>query len=166
MPLKLPEYEFRDPDLLETALTHRSSGSRNNERLEFLGDAILGFLITEILYQAYPEQPEGVLTRLRANLVKRETLAQLARQLDLGNFIRLGPGEKKSGGWRRDSILANTLESLIGAIYLDSGMEASSEFIRSVYSKSLQDLDIDNPGKDSKTVLQELLQAKKLPLPV
>jgi len=162
----LPDYEFRDPVLLETALTHRSTGGRNNERLEFLGDAVLGFLITEILYRTYPDQPEGVLTRLRANLVKRETLARLAREIDLGGSIRLGPGEKKSGGWRRDSILANTLESIIGAIYLDAGMEACRKFTTNLYSRSLRELDTDKPGKDPKTVLQEMLQAKRLPLPV
>lgn len=161
----LAGYRFNDPELLEQALTHRSAGKGNNERLEFLGDAILGFVIAEILYRTYPEAPEGVLTRLRANLVRRETLAKLARKLDLGSLVRLGPGERKSGGWRRDSILANTLESIIGGIYLDAGIEASNGFILMLYADLLAGLNIASIGKDPKTVLQEWLQSRKLPLP-
>lgn len=163
---ELAGYAFNDPELLEQALTHRSSGKINNERLEFLGDSILGFVITEVLYRTYPDAPEGVLTRLRANLVKRETLAKLARKLDLGSLVRLGPGERKSGGWRRDSILANTLESIIGGIYLDAGMDACSGFILLLYQDMLSELDIASISKDPKTVLQEWLQSRKLPLPV
>jgi ribonuclease III len=166
LPLSLPGYTFQNTELLETALTHRSTGKNNNERLEFLGDSILGFVITEKLYQLFPNEPEGVLTRLRANLVNKETLAGLARQLDLGAAVKLGPGERKSGGWRRDSILSNTLESVIGAIYLDAGMTASKQFILSLYQELLANLDADNIGKDPKTVLQEILQAKKLPVPL
>jgi len=164
-PLILPGYTFENIHLLETALTHRSAGKKHNERLEFLGDSILGFVITEVLYRQFPDEPEGVLTRLRANLVNREALARLARRLDIGSHISLGPGERKSGGWRRNSILANTLESVIGAIYLDSGMPACRQFILDVYSDLLTDLDTGNIGKDPKTVLQELLQSKRLPVP-
>ena len=164
--LNLPEYTFQNIDLLETALTHRSAGRNNNERLEFLGDSVLGFVITEILYQTFPAEPEGILTRLRANLVKKETLAKLASQLDIGSHIRLGPGEMKSGGWRRESILANTLESIIGAIYLDSDLIGCRRFILSLYQDLLAGLDVSDTSKDPKTILQEWLQSRKLPLPV
>lgn len=162
----LPEYTFRNNDLLETALTHRSAGKENNERLEYLGDSALGFAITEYLFLKFPAAQEGALTRLRANLVKRETLARLARQLDLGSHIKLGPGERKSGGWRRDSILANALESIIGAIYLDSDLAACKRFILTVYGDTLDQLSLAELSKDPKTVLQELLQARKMPLPI
>lgn len=141
-------------------------GSDNNERLEFLGDAILGFIITERLFEIFPGEPEGVLTRLRANMVRKDTLAILARDIELGSAIKLGPGEKKSGGWRRDSILANTMESIIGAIYLDSDIDHCRKFVLNLYRKLLLDLDAGDIGKDPKTILQELLQAKGLPLPV
>lgn len=166
MSLNLPEYTFRNNDLLETALTHRSAGRDNNERLEYLGDSALGFIITEYLFLEFPSAQEGALTRLRANLVKRETLARLARELDLGSHIRLGPGERKSGGWRRDSILANALESIIGAIYLDSDLAECKRFIMAIYRETLDELDLAGLEKDPKTVLQELLQARKMPLPV
>lgn len=159
-------YTFINEDLLEQALTHRSAGKLNNERLEFLGDAILGFIIAEYLYRTFPEAPEGVLTRLRANLVRRETLAGLSRQLDLGSMVKLGPGERKSGGWRRDSILANTLESIIGGIYLDAGVGACSDFILLLYKDLLSGLDTASLDKDPKTVLQEWLQSRKMPLPI
>jgi ribonuclease-3 len=162
----LAGYTFSNTDLLEQALTHRSAGRVNNERLEFLGDSILGFVITEKLYVSFPDAPEGVLTRLRANLVKRETLARLARGLELGALVHLGPGERKSGGWRRDSILANTLESIIGAIYLDSGFEQCSRFILTLYQDLLNEQTMQSTAKDPKTVLQEWLQSRKLPLPV
>jgi ribonuclease-3 len=166
LPPELRGYSFRNTGLLKTALTHRSAGPHHNERLEFLGDSILGFVITEFLYQTYPDEPEGKLTRLRASLVKKETLAALARTLDIGSHVLLGPGEKKSGGWRRDSILANTLESIIGAIYLDSDLAGCRRFIMALYEDLLTGLDVSDTGKDPKTVLQELLQARKLPLPV
>jgi ribonuclease-3 len=162
----LAGYTFKNTELFEQALTHRSAGRFNNERLEFLGDSILGFVITETLYHRYPDAAEGVLTRLRANLVRRETLAALARKLELGPLIRLGAGERKSGGWRRDSILANTLESIIGAIYLDDGPQACSRFILALFDDHLSQLDTTRTGKDPKTVLQEWLQSRKLPLPV
>ncbi len=160
------DYQFSNTDLLDTALTHRSAGKNNNERLEFLGDAILGFVITEQLYLAYPEEPEGVLTRMRANLVNKESLAKLSRTLEIGEQLRLGPGERKTGGCQRDSILANTLEAIIGAVYLDSDFSQCKKIILSIYRELLNGLDLDNIGKDPKTVLQELLQSKKMSLPV
>ena len=122
-------YHFKNIDLLQLALTHRSADSCNNERLEYLGDAILGFVIAEALYLKFEVGQEGALTRKRASLVKKNTLACLARDLELGQFLRLGIGERKSGGWRRDSILSNTLEAIIGAIYLDSDFETPSRSI-------------------------------------
>jgi ribonuclease-3 len=160
------DYTFNNKGLLETALTHRSLGQYNYERLEFLGDSILGFVITENLFLTFPKEPEGILTILRANLVNKESLAKLARELDLGEHIRLGPGERKSGGWRRDSILANTLEAIIGAVYLDSDFTQCKHFILSLYKQMLDELDIGNIVKDPKTVLQEILQSRKMSLPV
>ena len=159
-------YEFTDSRLLETALTHRSSAGENNERLEFLGDAILAFVIAEHLYLRFPGASEGVLTRLRASIVRRETLAGVARELNLGEHIRLGGGERKSGGWRRDSILANTLESLIGAVYLDGGMDRCRALVLRVLGTRLDGLSATEPEKDPKTSLQEFLQARRRPLPV
>ncbi len=158
-------YTFKNGALLETALTHRSAEGSNNERLEYLGDAILNFVIAEALYQALPRAPEGVLTRLRASLVKRETLADIGRELELGHVIRLGGGEKKSGGWRRDSILANTVEALLGAIYLDSDLPVCRAAILRVFSSRLASLPDQDQAKDPKTTLQEFLQARHLPLP-
>lgn len=158
-------YTFKNSALLDTALTHRSAGGANNERLEYLGDAILNFAIADALYHALPRAPEGVLTRLRASLVKRETLADLARELHLGSVIRLGEGERKSGGWRRDSILANTVEALLGAIYLDSDLPACRAAILRIFATRLSNLPDASPGKDPKTTLQEMLQARRLPLP-
>lgn len=163
---KVLDYVFKDKALLETALTHRSCSINNNERLEFLGDAILGFIIAEHLYHQLPDAPEGVLTRLRANLVKRETLAGLARSIDIGSLIKFGQGEKKSGGWRRDSILANTLEAVIGAVYLDAGINTCNKFILNLFQDLFNNLKPDQTEKDPKTTLQEILQEKKLPLPV
>ena len=158
-------YSFSDKKLLELALTHRSANSGNNERLEYLGDAILGFLVADVLFTELPDVAEGVLTRKRASLVKKESLANLARKLELGEFIRLGAGERKSAGWRRDSILSNTLEALIGAIYLDGGIDNCRNFVTGIYSELLASPDLRESTKDSKTELQEYLQARKLPLP-
>ena len=130
-------YKFEDDALLETALTHRSMGRGNNERLEYLGDAALGFIIADSIFQKFPQATEGELTRLRASLVKGETLAKLGRDLGLGDYIKLGPGEMKSGGWRRDSILANTLEAIIGAIYLDADMEVCGKCVIALYQQLL-----------------------------
>ncbi|MCS3902619.1 ribonuclease-3 [Methylohalomonas lacus] len=159
-------HDFNDAELLKTALTHRSVGAANNERLEYLGDAILGFVIAEALYQQFPQASEGSLTRLRAALVKRETLARLGRQQELGDLIQLGSGELKSGGWRRDSILANAMEAIIGAIYMDAGIEICRQRILDLYSQLLSEVSPEKAGKDPKTMLQEYLQARHLPLPI
>ncbi len=158
-------YQFRDAILLETALTHSSTGKANNERLEYLGDAMLGFIIAEALFLKFPQLSEGHLTRLRASLVRRETLAQLAREIDLGDFLRLGAGELKNEGWRRDSTLANALEALIGALYLDSDVGTCRAFVVNLYADLFENIAPDMPAKDPKTALQELLQAKKMALP-
>lgn len=165
-PIPALGHEFGDSRLLETALTHRSSVGRNNERLEYLGDAVLAFVIAEVLYRRFPEASEGVLTRMRAALVRRETLAALARELQLGEHIRLGAGELKSGGWRRDSILANTLESIFGAVYLDAGLDQCRALILRLFADRIDGLAPGEPSKDPKTSLQELLQAQRRPLPV
>lgn len=158
-------YSFRDPELLLLALTHRSFAGRNNERLEFLGDAILNFIAGEALFQRFPQAREGQLSRLRARLVKGETLAILARGFELGEFLRLGSGELKSGGFRRESILADALEALIGAIYLDAGMQAARERVLAWLSSEINDLTLVDTNKDPKTRLQEFLQSRGGELP-
>ncbi|MDM8548211.1 ribonuclease III [Candidatus Venteria ishoeyi] len=158
-------YRFTDPSLLYTALTHRSAGMPNNERLEFLGDSILGYLVAEYLFERFPNAKEGELTRLRSSLVKGETLAGIARDLELGGLLRLGEGEMKSGGWRRSSILADALEALIAAVYLDGGMDACKTMLLKLFEPRFQQLSLKNLNKDAKTRLQEYLQAKKKPLP-
>ncbi|MEE8429311.1 MAG: ribonuclease III [Gammaproteobacteria bacterium] len=158
-------YEFEDRELLEVALTHRSASSRNNERLEFLGDAILGSVIAEQLYRRFPDAAEGELSRLRATLVRKETLAEVARSLELGDFLRLGSGEKKSGGSRRDSILADALESIVAAIYLDRGIELCHGFILTIYDERMINLSKEEVLKDPKTRLQEYMQANRMELP-
>ncbi|MFT4581778.1 MAG: ribonuclease-3 [Gammaproteobacteria bacterium] len=158
-------YSFVQPDLERLALTHRSSARVNNERLEFLGDAVLGQVIADYLYREFPDADEGQLTRIRATLVNKHTLADIARSIDLGKQIVLGEGELKSGGWRRDSILANTLEALIGAIYLDGGLGACTEQISTWFAWVLRDIDPSTNRKDAKTRLQEYLQARGNPLP-
>lgn len=159
-------YEFNERSLLETALTHRSAGDSNNERLEFLGDAILGAIIAQELYARFPGGDEGQLTRLRSSLVKKETLANLARELDLGSFLKLGEGELKTGGWRRASILENTLESIIGAVYLDSNFDRCQLFVLNIFKNLLASTSLDDIQKDPKTKLQEYLQSRKMPVPV
>ena len=163
---KIIEYTFNDASLLNTALTHRSSASDNNERLEFLGDSVLGLVISTELYKRFPEIDEGVLSRLRASLVKGETLAELAKEIHLGEYIQLGGGELKSGGFRRASILADAFEAVIGAIYLDGGIQAATTFILSKYQARLNNVNPAEASKDPKTRLQEYLQARSLPLPV
>jgi len=160
------EYQFSDVTLLTLALTHRSKGSTNNERLEFLGDAILGFVVADLLYLQFDSVPEGHLSRFRASLVKKETLAELAREFSLGDFLLLGSGELKSGGFRRDSILADGMEAIIGAIYLDSGLDSARRLIEKCLAPRLAGLSAENELKDPKTRLQELLQARHFPLPV
>lgn len=159
-------YRFRDRELLERALTHRSvAGKRNNERLEFLGDAVLGMVIADFLFRAETGLAEGDLSRLRASLVNGEALAEAGHALDLGDALRLGAGELKSGGFRRRSVLGDAFEAIIGAIYLDSGLDAAREFIHRVLADALQNLPDPSQLKDAKTRLQELLQERGLGLP-
>ncbi len=158
-------YEFRDEALFDLALTHRSCGAINNERLEFLGDSILNFVVGESLFERFPEAKEGQLSRIRAQMVKGETLAEIAREFDLGPCLNLGEGEMKSGGFRRDSILADAVEAIIGAIHRDSGMPAAKERVLTWYKSRLDSLQLETNRKDPKTELQEYLQAKKEALP-
>ena len=158
-------YRFTNEDLLEQALTHRSAGGFNNERLEFLGDAILGFVIANELFVHFKDASEGQLSRLRASLVKRDTLAKLARQFALGDYLKLGPGELRSGGQARASILADALEAILAAIYLDSDYATTRQVILNIFESNLESLDLDAQQKDPKTRLQELLQARKIALP-
>jgi len=158
-------FQFADPALLETALTHRSAGRNNNERLEFLGDSLLGCYIGEALYRRFPDADEGQLTRIRASLVCRETLAEVAREIELGSLLRLGEGELKSQGWQRDSILANALEALIGAVYYDAGFEACKTVVLRMFDRLLDEVSLEQNIKDPKTRLQEYLQSRQLPLP-
>ena len=158
-------YQFKDPRLLDSAVTHRSVGSGNNERLEFLGDAVLGQVVAEWLYGHFPDASEGQLSRLRASLVKREALAEIARDLALGDFLRLGSGELKSGGFRRDSILADALEAIFGAVLVDGGFAACHDCIHRLYAKRFGNVSALDELKDPKTRLQEYLQSRKLALP-
>ncbi|WP_043118864.1 ribonuclease III [Solemya velum gill symbiont] len=162
---ELINYQFDSPALLELALTHRSAGGNNNERLEFLGDAILGMVISDWLYKRFQAASEGQLSRLRASLVKRETLASLARELDIGKYLEMGVGEQRSGGHSRDSILADAIEAIIAAVYLDGGIDKAHKLILSLFDSRLQAVDLNDCGKDSKTRLQEYLQARNLELP-
>ncbi len=159
-------YDFARPGLLQEALTHRSAGGRNNERLEFLGDAVLGLVIAEALHAARERASEGELSRQRASLVRRQTLAEIARELDLGDYLHLGPGEHKSGGFRRASILADALEAVFGAVYLDGGFAAARDLILRLFAERLAALPAAGELKDPKTRLQELLQGRGLKLPV
>lgn len=158
-------YTFSRSELLTQALTHRSYGALNNERLEFLGDSVLNCSVARALYDAFPDLPEGSLSRLRANLVRQETLADIAVSLRLGDVLRLGEGELKSGGFRRPSILADTLESLFGAIFLDAGFEQAQCVVRGLFDPLVAKIDPKASGKDAKTQLQEMLQSRRLPLP-
>jgi ribonuclease-3 len=157
-------YTFADPALFELALTHRSHGSRNNERLEFLGDAALGHVVAEWLFRAFPRASESELTLMRADLVRRATLAVVAREIDLGADVRLGSGERRSGGHRRESILADALEALLGAVLLDGGMDALRAVVARLFGAHLDKAGVD-VRKDAKTLLQETLQARGLDLP-
>ena len=158
-------YTFARPELLTQALTHRSFGALNNERLEFLGDSVLNCSVARALYDAFPDLPEGSLSRLRANLVRQETLAEIAASLKLGDTLRLGEGELKSGGFRRPSILADALESLFGAVFLDAGFDAAQRVVRGLFDPLVAQIDPKASGKDPKTQLQEMLQSRRLPLP-
>lgn len=158
-------YQFFDASLLLTALTHRSHSSPHNERLEFLGDSILNGAIARQLFDRFPLLPEGDLSRLRANLVRQDSLHQLALQLSLGDFLRLGDGELKSGGSKRPSILADTLEALFGAVWLDAGFDAANDVIVRLYEQMLAAIAPGQPIKDAKTRLQEYLQGRRMALP-
>ncbi len=159
-------HDFAQPQLLQRALTHRSYAPDHNERLEFLGDSILGCVIAKYLYENFPQLSEGELSRLRSNLVREETLARLAQQLDLGNHLKLGEGERKSGGFRRPSILADAMEALFGAVFLDAGFAAAEQAVLKLFVPYLEQVDVQTLGKDAKTLLQEYLQGKRIPLPV
>lgn len=156
---------FNNPQLFVMALTHRSFSAKNNERLEFLGDSILGFVIAQKLYDRFPEASEGTLSRLRASLVNESSLASLARQHNLGDYLFLGQGELKSGGFRRDSILSDALEAIMGALFKDQGIVACQQWIETLFAEKLDSLSATSGQKDPKTQLQELMQAKKLDLP-
>jgi ribonuclease-3 len=163
---RIIHYTFQDASLMMMALTHRSFNAQHNERLEFLGDSILSFLIAQELYQRFPKIDEGDLSRLRAQLVKESSLSSIATSMGLGDFIQLGEGELKSAGWRRPSILADTLEAIIGAIYLDAGIEPAHQFVLRFFEKQLNEIDPKLIQKDAKTLLQELLQSQKSDLPI
>ena len=158
-------YEFNDDTLLVQALTHRSAKGSHNERLEFLGDSILGFVIAEALFDKFPKHDEGDLTRMRSSLVKGVTLAEVARDFNLGECLILGPGELKSGGHRRESILEDAIEAIIGAVYLDSDIDRCKALILDWFKKRLMVIKPGNEQKDPKTRLQEFLQGRKIPLP-
>ena len=158
-------YQFNHPALLQQALTHRSHSVLHNERLEFLGDSILNCVVAALLFDSFSDIDEGDLSRVRANLVKQQSLYEIAQRIELSQFLRLGEGELKSGGFRRPSILADTLEALFGAIFLDGGFEAARQTIQSLYEPVLMAVDPSTLGKDAKTLLQEFLQSKKIALP-
>jgi ribonuclease-3 len=159
------DYSFRDIGLLERALTHRSAASLNNERLEYLGDALLDFFTAEALYFRFEQADEGQLSRLRAVLVKKDSLAVVARSLNLGDYLKLGAGELSSGGHARDSILADATEAILAAVYLDGGMDAAKRVMLRLFQPKLEEVDPEQALKDPKTRLQEYLQAHKHPLP-
>jgi ribonuclease-3 len=158
-------HAFRQPDLLIQALTHRSYSLDNNERLEFLGDGILNCVVGAMLYERFPAFREGQLSRMRANLVNQQPLYEIARDLDLGRYLRLGEGELKSGGAERPSILADALESLLGAVFLDSGFDAARDLVGRLLASRIEKVDPEAQGKDAKTLLQEWLQSRRHGLP-
>lgn len=159
------DYKFKDRGLLALALTHRSRGAQNYERLEFLGDSILGFVIADWLFHNFPEQSEGKLSRMRSSLVRKETLAVIARQLDLGEYLILGEGEQKSGGFQRDSILADTVESIIGALFLDASFSEAKRFVMQEFAEVLTSITPQKNFKDAKSRLQEAMQKRGYSLP-
>jgi len=161
----LLKYEFKNKSLLELALTHRSFKGENNERLEFLGDSILNFVVAELLFQKFPQLVEGDLSRLRSQLVKASTLSEIGIKINVGDFLRLGEGELKSAGWRRPSILADTVEAIIGAIFIDSGISEAQSIIKRWLDNRIEMIDPKKVKKDAKSLLQEFLQSKKIALP-
>lgn len=164
--LKKIGYQFKQPAILQVALTHRSKGGDHNERLEFLGDAVVNFVIADILFHRFPKATEGDLSRWRASLVNRDTLAELAKKYDLGRYLLLGPGELRSGGSERLSILSCAMEALIGAVYIDGGYDTVSKCISGCFDELINALSSASSHKDPKTLLQEHLQSLRLPLPV
>ena len=159
------DYDFTDDQLLQQALTHRSAHGVNNERLEYLGDAVLDFIISEAVYLQRPDANEGILSRLRSSLVKDATLAELATDLGIGEHLILGSGEKKSGGHRRASILADALEAIFGAVYLDSGFDEAQRIVHNAFAGRLVEIPDSAEQRDPKTRLQELVQSRKISLP-
>ncbi|MFA6037983.1 MAG: ribonuclease III [Legionellales bacterium] len=159
-------YLFKQPELLQQALSHRSMPGSNNERFEFLGDAILNFIIAQALFERFPEASEGQLTRLRASLVNQQTLCEIADELSIADYLHLGVGELKSGGARRPSILADAVEAIIAGIFLDSNINKCQDCVYNWYATRLDYIKLDESQKDPKTLLQEYVQARKLPLPV
>jgi ribonuclease-3 len=158
-------YEFSDKVVFDKALTHRSVGSFNNERMEFLGDSILGFVVADMLFAKLGQADEGDMSRLRSSLVKGTTLAEIAKELDLGKYLQLGPGELRSGGQSRNSILADAMEAVIAAVYLDGGIDAARQVIFRLYGKRFDNITVDTNLKDPKTRLQEYLQARNHKVP-
>lgn len=159
------EYQFESLSLLTQALTHRSVGPTNNERLEFLGDGALNFIVAHLLYLRFTTIPEGELSRLRAQLVKESSLCEIAKGLELGQYLYLGDGEKKNAGWKRPSILADAVEAIIGAAYLEGGFQAAETLVKQFLGAQIESLNPEAVSKDAKSRLQELLQSKKKPLP-
>lgn len=158
-------YEYQDLENLQRALTHRSVGARNNERLEFLGDSLVNFMIADALYHQFHKISEGDLSRIRAFLVKGETLAKIGKEYNLSDYLTLGPGELKSGGYRRESIIADAVEAIIASVYEDGGLDVCRAFVMRLYETRLQELDPSKVGKDPKTRLQEFLQSNREKLP-
>ena len=161
----LLKYEFKNKNLLALALTHRSFKGDNNERLEFLGDSILNFVVAELLFKKFPQSVEGDLSRLRSELVKASTLSEIGSEINVGDFLRLGEGELKSAGWRRPSILADTVEAVIGAIFIDGGIGDAQSIIKRWLDNQIETIDPKKVKKDAKSLLQEFLQSKKIALP-
>lgn len=159
-------HRFSNPSLLVQALTHRSFGVPHNERLEFLGDSVLNCAVAALIYARNPEMPEGQLSRMRANLVNQSALAEISLSLALGGMLRLGEGEQKTGGSARPSILADGLEALLGAIFIDAGFETAAATVARLFAERLDSANVEGPAKDAKTALQEWLQARKLPVPL
>ena len=163
--LKSFNYDFRNTSLLELALTHRSYSAENNERLEFLGDAVLDLVLSDVLFQLYPSVNEGNLSLMRASIVNEKSLSSLARELNINDEIILGEGETISGGQQRNSILANTIEAIVGAIYMDSDFETAAGVIKTIFKESIDSIDLSSSYKDDKSTLQELLQQQQNNLP-